>query len=421
VFSSKRAGNYDIYSIGVDGTGLTRITSNSLDERDPEWSPRGNEISFERIWPQGYTDWHNIYIVAPNGSGERQLLPGSYYDRDATWSPDGNRIAFVSYALGQPQIHVINADGTGVMALTDDQADQQDTYYFVNGGPTWSPDDQKIAFIHQVCSVYCGGTQIQTINSDGSGGRTTLNSSNSVTAPDWQPHPYGYARPKSATPATFRLVPAFNECTSSNSTHGAPLASPSCNPPTQASSFLTLNAPDRPAPYNTAATSTSLVVMKIFCTDGAAPPCTVQNGDQQDVKIDATISDVRCIGTSGGCSAAGGTYSGKLLLTTTLRLTDQLSGPSIAEPATVADTPLQVGMQCSAGTCNISTSADSVIPGIAQEGKRAIWQLSDIKVLDGGSDGNLVTAPAPESGVCPPACAGNGSETVFLQQGLFAP
>ena len=67
------------------------------------------------------------------------------------------------------------------------------------------------------------------------------------------------------------------------------------------------------------------------------------------------------------------------------------------------------------------TSADVVVPGIAREGKRAIWEIGQVQVLDGGSDGNLVAAPSPGSGTCPPACEGNGGETVFLHQGLFAP
>src|SRR5687768_9069300 len=56
-----------------------------------------------------------------------------------------------------------------------------------------------------------------------------------------------HPRPKSATPAAFKLVPAFQACGAPNGTHGAPLALPSCGPPSQSSAYLTLNAPDRPA------------------------------------------------------------------------------------------------------------------------------------------------------------------------------
>ena len=230
----------------------------------------------------------------------------------------------------------------------------------------------------------------------------------------------GYSRPKGASPMNFRLVPAFAECTSPNGNHGTPLNSASCSPPVESSSYLTLNAPDRGAPFNTPANSTGSVTMSVFCTDSATPPCSAAAGDQIDVKIESTITDVRCAGTTGGCSSAGGTYGGMLLINTGLRVTDRLNG-ALQEPGTAMDYPLQVGMQCTSGACSVSTSADAVIPGIAQEQKRAVWQLSRMEVRDGGSDGNLVAASAPTSGVCPPACTGNGGETLFLHQGLFVP
>ena len=41
---------------------------------------------------------------------------------------------------------------------------------------------------------------------------------------------HGYPRPKGATPLRVSLVPAYQECTSPDKTHGAPLAFPSCSP-----------------------------------------------------------------------------------------------------------------------------------------------------------------------------------------------
>jgi hypothetical protein len=87
----------------------------------------------------------------------------------------------------------------------------------------------------------------------------------------------------------------------------------------------------------------------------------------------------------------------------------------------VSDYPLEWGLVCSSGTCSSTTSANAIVPGLAQEQKRAIWQLSQVELLDGGPDGGLAPAPSPESAGCPPACEGNGGETVFLQQGFFAP
>jgi hypothetical protein len=232
-----------------------------------------------------------------------------------------------------------------------------------------------------------------------------------------------YARPKSATPAGFRLVPAFQSCSGGNSQHGAPLAVPSCDPPVPSSAYLTFSAPDRPAPFNTAADGSGSLTLKVTCLapgttteTGEAPPCPAA-GDQLDVKINSTLAGVRCAGVSGGCISAGVPYEGKVLGVLDLRLTDRQNGAGEAKAGTVVDTPFTWGIQCVVGACSSTTSADAVSPGLALEQKRAVWGLRAASVLDGGADGDLAAA----GGSCPPACVANDGETVFLRSGLFAP
>ena len=110
----------------------------------------------------------------------------------------------------------------------------------------------------------------------------------------------------------------------------------------------------------------------------------------------------------------------KLLLKTILRLTDRRNAPA-QEVGRRWIRRSRLACSSASGACSVSTSADAVIPNIAFEGTRAIWGLSKIEVWDGGSDGNLAAAPAPASGVCPPACIGNGGETLFMHQGFFVP
>jgi hypothetical protein len=105
----------------------------------------------------------------------------------------------------------------------------------------------------------------------------------------------------------------------------------------------------------------------------------------------------------------------------TLRITDRLNGANETSPGTAEDYSFTWGVQCANGACNSVTSADSTIPGIAKEQKRAVWQLGELRILDGGNDGDLGVAGSPGIGTCPPACEGNDDETLFLTQGLFAP
>ena len=207
----------------------------------------------------------------------------------------------------------------------------------------------------------------------------------------------GYARPKGASPLNIRLVPAFDQCPGSSPagmTHGAPLAVPSCSPPTESSGFLTFNAPDRSAPFSTAANGSGLLLVKVTCMssppteNGDSPPCSANAGDQEDVKFTTTLTDVRCKNASqtncaGSPATAGQVYSGKVLLRTALRMTDRLNGPT-QNPGTASDTPFPVGIQCASGACNSTTSADSIYPNVVQELRRAVWGLGRVEVLDGG-------------------------------------
>ena len=227
----------------------------------------------------------------------------------------------------------------------------------------------------------------------------------------------GYARPKGAPFLDVRLVPAFQECTNADAEHGAPLAVPSCSPPVQSSDFLTFNAPDREPPhFNDPALGSAKLRLQLICTNGSSSPC---DSGYADVKFTGSVTDVRCVRSSGGCSGPGAAYSGKLLFEIPLRITDRQNGPSENIPATLLDETFtfKVGVVCVEGDCNLDSSAETAYPAdVVKEGKRAIWEVGRPRVLDGGQDGDFDGPPD-----CPPACYPNDNETLFLEQGLFVP
>ena len=192
------------------------------------------------------------------------------------------------------------------------------------------------------------------------------------------PDPKGFARPKSAKPANVPLVPAFEPCTSANGAHGAPLAVPSCNPPTQSSDFLTLGAPDV---NGQPARSSGYVELKVV----GESPINLLNGDQADVQINTSITDVRN-------KSDFSDYTGELRAVLGLRITDRdnVNGTLSGEGASVTDVPLPFSVPCSptpgaeGGACNLSTTADAVMAGVAKEGQRAIWELSQIQSSTAG-------------------------------------
>jgi peptidoglycan/xylan/chitin deacetylase (PgdA/CDA1 family) len=210
-------------------------------------------------------------------------------------------------------------------------------------------------------------------------------------------NPPSFVRPKSAAPVRASLVPAYRACTSGNRTHGPPLAYASCNPPARTSSQLTVGTPDA---NGQAANSVGSLRLD------AVPGNPSTSADEADVNLLASISDVRRLSNLGD-------YTGELQALVTLRVTDKLSGDAQSnQAATVQDLPFSFTIPCSAtastsvgSTCSTATTADAVNPGTVIEGARSSWQVGQVNVMDGGSDGVASTA-------------GN---TLFMVQGLFVP
>jgi len=97
-----------------------------------------------------------IYVMNADGSDLRRLTDNDATDQAPAWSPDGTQIAFVSDRDGNREIYVMNADGSEPQRLTDNPA--------YESHPAWSPDGTQIAFI----SERDGNREIYILDADGS-------------------------------------------------------------------------------------------------------------------------------------------------------------------------------------------------------------------------------------------------------------
>jgi dipeptidyl aminopeptidase/acylaminoacyl peptidase len=126
VFVRGGAGPYasgDLYSIGLDGSGLTPLTSGPAADRMPAASPTGRQIAFVRSFqrPDGIEAGPHIYSMRPDGSQLRNLTPRL---GDAPWDPDfspsGKVIAFATEGNQlRGDIFTMRANGGPIRRLTN--------------------------------------------------------------------------------------------------------------------------------------------------------------------------------------------------------------------------------------------------------------------------------------------------------------
>lgn len=172
-FVSDRDGATDIFVIGADGKGETRLTHTPEAEGQPAWSPDGT-----RIWFTVFAnDASRIYTI-PSGGGDPKAI-GSVPGRALRLSPDGKRILYWTGTWTAMKMFVSELDGSGARQLTDGNG--------VVWGARWSPDGKRIAFADKDST---GILQIHVINADGSGRRQVTRfsaSDGSAQMPAWSP------------------------------------------------------------------------------------------------------------------------------------------------------------------------------------------------------------------------------------------
>jgi Tol biopolymer transport system component len=132
----------EITIIDTDGKVIRQVTQletlyeGNVGGDDPDWSPDGKSIVFY-LWNTDKSD--GIFVIDTNGENLRQLTNGN--DMSPSWSPDGQKITYTSFASNSfenPDIMIMNADGSSPVKLIDSTADDFNS--------TWSPDGKFIAF-----------------------------------------------------------------------------------------------------------------------------------------------------------------------------------------------------------------------------------------------------------------------------------
>ena len=147
VFISERAtpgdptpGDREVFVMNADGSNVTQITFNSLDDDRVAWAPDGRTLVVQRDYDpvRGQND-ADLLTMKADGTRERNLTNSPGIDEiDPDWSPDGDRIAFASDRDGDFEISTMKPDGSRVRQITANTAWDNE--------PDWSPDGRRFAF-----------------------------------------------------------------------------------------------------------------------------------------------------------------------------------------------------------------------------------------------------------------------------------
>ena len=170
-----------------DGSRQRTIThaSRKYEDDQPDWSPDGSRIMFERC----AEDQCHIWTMRPDGSDQRRLSPPCPPGMQApprcpddtypAYSPDGRQIAFTRYRSGKAGEVVMVADAHLRHPHAIGSSPSR-----ISVEPGWSPDGKQLAFVSKP-RVY---PAVFVVDADGSGlRRITPWHLQANSHPDWSP------------------------------------------------------------------------------------------------------------------------------------------------------------------------------------------------------------------------------------------
>ena len=135
VFSSDRAGNFDLWRVAVGANGAAaepeRLTSSPLPDGQPTVARDGRVI-----FVRGRLGAAVLWVRQPNGA-EAKLTTDRAVEQWPSISPDGNRVAFVAVGDGTHKLHVRDlSSGRDSVVLSDQRLER----------PSWASSGDRLSW-----------------------------------------------------------------------------------------------------------------------------------------------------------------------------------------------------------------------------------------------------------------------------------
>jgi len=156
VLASSRTGGFQLYAAERSNLAqLRKVMDDPAIASEPAFSPDGSRIAFTST-RDGQPE---VYLMDADGTGVSRLTNSPGLDGDASFTADGQAVVFHSQRTGHRQIFLQPITSSDAVQLTQEPAD--------NSQPTMSPDGEMIAFV----SNREGNNHIWLMAKDGSNQR----------------------------------------------------------------------------------------------------------------------------------------------------------------------------------------------------------------------------------------------------------
>lgn len=134
---------------------------NTMRGADPVVSPDGEWVAYLE-----YSDGtNNVAVIRPDGTDKKLLTEfndGTWF-QGLDWSPDGKQLVFSMFKNYQQDLYVMNADGSGLKALTFDANEVQDAHWAWDGNIYFSAAPEGIFNIFRMNPESASVTQLTNV------------------------------------------------------------------------------------------------------------------------------------------------------------------------------------------------------------------------------------------------------------------
>lgn len=165
-----RDGVAQLYSVGADGSGLTRLTSSQSIDTEASWSPDGRTILFTS--DRGGSP--QIYRMSSSGGPAERVTFEGTYNVTPRWSPDGRSFCFIQRNSGRYNVAIQDLGSREAVLLTDGRNDSS---------PTFSPNGRMILY----ASEHNSRGVLAAVSRDGRIKQRFTDNGGNVREPAWGP------------------------------------------------------------------------------------------------------------------------------------------------------------------------------------------------------------------------------------------